>query len=316
MRFQKGFDFMKPLTNEEKRIFRTLLFKHQDGLAITNTIATLKKKGIFDIFENKHKITIKEIAEYFPLLNLGYVNVALRSLASQGIFEYKVSGASISIKSTPKFQLLHKYIPLYLIFSEVYKEQLTLLKTENNGSFLISDLLILLSKKLKEIRLENTDDAYYQDEVLIHLEGVLLLPVLVHLNFNNDTEGISSMKSISENEKLQIFLENLLLLKDGKLTKKGQFLFDKSYAYGVTTSYLPVMTNVEDYLNGNLHRILSVMQMETNNMFSEQLMFGVVEVLILHILGELMRYYLIFLINHLKNNRRELLMLGVETGRY
>ena len=254
MQFQKEFDFMEQLTKEEKQIFRALLFKHQDGLAITKTIATLKKKGVFDICEKKGKISTKEIATYFPELNLGYLNVALRSLASQGIFTYQISGENISLKITAKFRELQKYMRLYTIFSQVYEKQLAILKLTGSQFFTIDGQLLELSEKLREIRQENTDDSYYQNEVLIHLEGVLLLPILVFLNFNNDTKGISAMNLISANAKLQLFLENLSLLQDRALTKKGQFLFDKSYAYGVTTSYLPLMTNVEDYLNGNFEQ--------------------------------------------------------------
>ncbi len=239
------------LTKEEKKEFRSLLFKHQDGLAITNTIAELEVKGIFSFFNEENQTTIQKISQKFPKLNAAYLNIALRSLASQGIFDYQVSNNDVLLSTTPKFEQLQKYIRLYVIFSKVYKRQLDLLRTEFDASFPIDLQLLDLSKKLSEICNENIDDSYYQEEVLIHLEGVVLLPIWVYLNFNADSEEITVMSIISRNKALQTFLENVSLLENGQLTKKGQFLLDKSYAYGVTTSYLPIMTNIKDYLRGN-----------------------------------------------------------------
>ena len=242
---------MAELTREEKKAFRALLFKHQDGLAICNTISFLYTEKVFEFFKTHQQTTLHEITKEFRELNAGYLNVALRSLASQGLFTHHVNGNEISLAITSKFQQLLKYARLYVVFSEVYKQQLSLLKTQFSSDFSISEHVLKLSNKLNEIRYENSDDAYYQDEVLVHLEGVLLLPVVVYLNFNANEEDIAVMSLIARNNRLKFFLENLQLLQDGELTKKGQFLFNKSYAYGVTTSYLPVMANIADYLNGD-----------------------------------------------------------------
>ncbi|MDJ0646507.1 MAG: class I SAM-dependent methyltransferase [Flavobacteriaceae bacterium] len=248
---------MEQLTKEEKRTFRALLFKHQDGLAITSIIAVLNTNGVLDFCHQNQQTTLRHIINQFPDLNAGYLNVALRSLASQGIFEYKDLSDGIVLQTTPKFTHLKKYINLYMIFSEVYETQLRLLDSEFKTSFSIGKEVLLLSEKLREIRKENNEDAYFQNEVLIHLEGVLLLPVLVYFNFNADAQDIAAETIISKNQFLQQFLENLSLLRNDELTKKGQFLIDKSYAYGVTTSYLPVMTNVADYLSGNFEHYFS-----------------------------------------------------------
>ena len=242
---------MEPLSKEEKQVFRAILFKHQDGLAIGNIIATLKEKGVLDFLEENKKTSIHDIGSVFPKLNLGYLNVALRSLASQGMFEYDVLDDQVLLECTPKFFALQDYVKWYQLFSQAYQKQLIILKSKYNGQLTIPDQILDLSQKLSEIRQENTNDHYYHNEVIIHLEGILLLPLLVYLNFHNDTHGFSSEKALSTNHRLQQVFDNLSLLKDGEFTNKGMFLFEKSYAYGVTTSYLPVMANVGDYLDGN-----------------------------------------------------------------
>ena len=245
---------MEQLTRKEKQTFRALLFKHQDGLAITNTIAKLDKKGIFDYCKDKVRITIYDLKERFPEFHLGYLNVALRSLASQGLFEYEVRNDSVFMQITQKFNELYKYKGLYINFSEAYSPQLSLLKSKFHSDFSIDSKILQLSNQLQEIQQKNTNDPYYQDEVLIHLEGVLLLPVLVYLNFNCDYNDQDVDQVISSNRNIQLFLENLNLLKDGRFTKKGRFLFEKSYAYGVTTSYTPIMANIHEYLYGNFQK--------------------------------------------------------------
>jgi hypothetical protein len=147
-----------------------------------------------------------------------------------------------------------KYIQYYIEFAEVYQIHLILLKTKFSNTIELDDKLIVLSNKLKELQKAHVNDNYFHNEVLIHLEGLLLIPVLVYLNFNADVEDIDATELVDNNKSIQTFLENLLLLQDGKLTKKGQFLFEKSYAYGVTTSYLPIMTNMKSYLYGDFNK--------------------------------------------------------------
>ena len=245
------------LTRQEKQLFRTLLFKHQDGVAIINTITVLEGKKIFNFIESKKQITLQKIIDTFPGFHKGYLNVALRSLASQGLFNYTVLNDCVKIELPSKFNLFKVYKKHYIFFAKLYALQLKLLKTKFSGTIPIDDKLIEFSEILIQLKTENKDDNYFQEEVLVHLEGLLLIPVLVYINFNADADDIKVETLIYSNKKLLIFLENLSLLKDGELTKKGQFLFDKSYAYGVTTSYLPIMSNIESYLYGNFNQFFN-----------------------------------------------------------
>jgi hypothetical protein len=242
------------LTREEKQTFRTLLFKHQDGVAITNIISVLKDKKVLNFLENEKQTTLQKIVDTFPEFHKGYLNVALRSLASQGILFYQVGVNKITIRCTLKFKNLIKYIQYYIEFSEAYQIHLKLLKSKFSNTIELDERLVILSQKLKELQKEQVNDNYFHNEILIHLEGLLLIPVLVYLNFNADAEDINVSELVDNNRDIQAFLENLLLLQDGKLTKKGQFLFKKSYAYGVTTSYLPIMTNMKSYLYGDFNK--------------------------------------------------------------
>ena len=244
---------MSQLTKDEKRKFRALLFRHQDGLAISNSIAALHILGVLEFCFENQKITFDELSRSFPTLSLGYLNVALRSLASQGFFNYTVLNDVVSLETTPKLHLLKNYIGLYHKFSSIYKKQLVFLKNEDTSGFSLDNEVLRLSKTVNELTHENRNDAYFHNEVLVHLEGVLLLPVLVKLSFSNESIAMPIVEVISKDDKLSAFFENLSMYEKGKLTQKGRFLIDKSYAYGVTTSYLPIMTNVKHYLEGNFN---------------------------------------------------------------
>ncbi len=71
---------MESLNTVERKQLRSLLFKHQDGLAICNTIAVLEKHQLFDFLESKSVVLLEDLIEAFPALNAAYLNVALRSL--------------------------------------------------------------------------------------------------------------------------------------------------------------------------------------------------------------------------------------------
>jgi len=242
------------ITKGEKKIFRTMLFKHQDGIAIINIITVLEYKKIFSFLKNKKEATLQKISNKFPKFHKGYLNVALRSLASQGIFRYQVDKNQITISVTSKFENLMKHIQYYIEFSEVYQIHLKLLKSKFSTSIELDNKLVVFSNKLKELQEVHPNDFYFQNEVLVHLEGLVLIPLLVYLNFNADAEDMNVMELVGNNNEIQKFLENLSLLQDGEITKKGLFLFEKSYAYGVTTSYFPILSNMPSYLHGNFNQ--------------------------------------------------------------
>ncbi len=172
---------MNSLSPAEKRHFRALLFKHQDGLAICNTIAVFEKHGIFAFFQEHSEVLFDELHNAFPRLNAAYLNVAIRSLASQGLFHYEVIDAEIRLKVLDKFKLLRKYLRYYVQFSAVYRVQLSLLEQKQAEPFILDQTLVLLAQDYSKIKTQYREDPYFNDEVAIHLEGVLLLPVLVFL---------------------------------------------------------------------------------------------------------------------------------------
>lgn len=238
------------LTKEEKRAFRALLFKHQDGIAITAIIATLERHSVFDFLATHKTTSVADIVAKHPQFHAGYLNIALRSLASQGILTYTVTDKEVRIETTSKFTAFQRHVTHYVTFNALFVYYYELFQQPFQFPLANLDKLYELASYLTNARKALSTDAYFQIEIATHLEGVLLAPLLVYLGYHADLESVEA-STFLENESIQKVLK-LLELHDGKtLTTKGSFLFDKSYGYGVTVSYTPIMRFMETYLTGD-----------------------------------------------------------------
>lgn len=238
------------LTKEEKRAFRSLLFKHQDGIAITSIITILERHDVFNFLATNTSTSVATILTKFPVFHGGYLNVALRSLASQGILTYEVTREEVRIEITSKFTAFQRHIAHYVKFDELFTYYYELFQQPFQFPLENPQKLYELASYLTNARSVLSTDAYFQVEIATHLEGVLLAPLLVHLGYHADLESIDKATFLDDTAILKLF--RLLELHDGNsLTKKGTFLFTKSYAYGVTVSYTPIMRHMETYLTGD-----------------------------------------------------------------
>ena len=244
------------ITKDTKRKYISSLFKHQDGVVISNIINVLANNHLFDYLATHSKVTLQQLLHQFPFFHKGYLNVALRSLASQGILSYQVTPNQIEITTTPKFQKFQQYIPLYQQFSKLYTRQYTLLQTPLNEDLVLDDKIIEYSSSYQKIVNKHKKEDYFTNEVAVHLEAIILLPLLVSLNFRA-TVLDTQIENLLTDEIKTVFT-NLGILKNGDFTQRGQFLMDKSYAYGVTTSYFPILSQVETYLKGNFNSFFSL----------------------------------------------------------
>lgn len=238
------------LTREQKRAFRSLLFKHQDGIAITASISVLEKYGVFDYLARATSTTLGKIIENFPLFHAGYLNISLRSLASQGILKYTVTNDEVRIEITPKFQDFQQHIVHYIHFNRLFDYYYNLLQASFQFPLPKIDTLIKYAEYWFTTKEKLKNDLYFQQEVSSHLEGVLVAPLLVYLGYHADLKNVTSTTFL-EDISLQKVLQLLELHDGNNFTAKGVFLITKSYAYGVTTSYIPIMRHTETYLTGD-----------------------------------------------------------------
>ena len=106
-----------------KKKLRSILFFHLDGIAISPTMSSLHKQGITQFILNKPNFHFQDITSNYKC-NPGYMNVALRLLASQGWLkrEILIDGEEINFHLTEKGQNAFTFAQYYVKFSNIIPE--------------------------------------------------------------------------------------------------------------------------------------------------------------------------------------------------
>jgi hypothetical protein len=79
------------LTRERQGELRATIFQHLDGIVTAPTIHALEERGVLSALRDDGVVHLEALSERFDA-NDGYLNVALRVLASQGWLEQKIEG--------------------------------------------------------------------------------------------------------------------------------------------------------------------------------------------------------------------------------
>ena len=255
------------MTKEEKKKLRGDLFRHLDGIVTAPIAYALHKSGIIKHIVHSDSTTLSELTQVFKA-NEGYLNVALRVLASQGWIDYEVTGKDhIVIKNNEATSIAAASIP-------IYEDVVTLLKESEKyhpRKFEVEPFNLLekiFKKYLSRYGLDSGDEATtrIQDQVLKHIEGIIVGPTVVALGmtgmfhnyfmeasfhpgeFHADAENFGRM--------LDIFVDLGWFSKSTdtySFTEKGLFYTRRASAYGVTVSYIPMFRKTEELLFGDPH---------------------------------------------------------------
>ena len=255
------------ISKQKSVILRSKLFRHLDGIVIAPTAYSLKKYGVLEYLLLHKKVNLATLAAEFNA-NEGYLNVALRGLCSQGWLKQQVDNQ----KNTITFEITDASEIAFSHFF-LYEEAVALLHLSVNyhpKKFMTGPFVKLESmyKKLKKnfgIELsENKLVRTIQEQILTHIEGIIVGPSIVHL-------GISGMfhKYFMETRfKPEEFHQNHLnferlldvladlgwfqIINDSyEFTEYGLFFAKRASAYGVTVSYIPTLSKLDDLIFGN-----------------------------------------------------------------
>lgn len=252
------------LNRKEKEQLRGTIFRHLDGIATATTAYSLYKKGVLDFLTKNKSVSLKELTTQFKA-NDGYLNVALRILCSQGwltqqidnesgIITYKINDNS---KTAFSLVLLYKDAVNLLSYSVKFPE-------ERIGS----DAFLVLEKNFKKYEanfgLSNIEEGTIQYQILKHIEGVIVAPIIVLLGVNGLFHKYFMEASFRAQEyhknpesfkKILDFFSHLEWFKKKndtyKFTNNGLFYAKRASAYGVTVSYLPTFLALDDLIFGN-----------------------------------------------------------------
>ena len=178
---------LKVLDREQNTRLRSVLFRHLDGFPIVPTMISLKRHGVLELFENRQTLDLNRIVEHTGG-NEGYLQVAMRLLCSQGWLVQNVNSRTDTIKYTSTNRTRHAFQ-----LATVYDEVAAFIPiAAAMGNYLFGDLVVepkldLMSMVVRQrqrwdlVVTGDPDLDVVQKQILLHLDGLLVGPVLVAL---------------------------------------------------------------------------------------------------------------------------------------
>ena len=239
-----------------KSELRGILFRHLDGIVTVPTAYSLYKKGVLEYILQNKKASLKELTKEFNA-NEGYLNVALRVLCSQGwLHQNNDNNEELIFSVTDKSEIAFALIPLYAdVFSLMQSSE-----HYHPRKFEIEPFQILnklFSKYKSNFGIEFSDDEKnraIQEQVLYHIEGVLVGPTVVMLGMTGMFHKYfmeTSFRPEEFHKQPECFKDILDFLTHlnwftkkndhFQFTETGLFYAKRAAAYGVTVSYIPTL---------------------------------------------------------------------------
>ena len=260
-------NYINNMDSKQKALLRGRLFRHLDGIVIAPTAYTLKKHNVTDYILKHRSVTLTELETTFKA-NKGYLNVALRGLCSQGWLIQHVDNKNniVSYEVNENSEIAFRYFDLYkdavdlLKISEYY--QVRKFETE---AFLHLKCTYNRYKSNYNISLsENWRKRRVQEQILTHIEGVILGPTIVQLGITGMFHKYfmeTRFKAEEFHENHEAFDQLLTILADlgwfnvkhntYEFTPLGLFFAKRASAYGVTVSYIPTLRKLDDLIFGD-----------------------------------------------------------------
>ena len=261
------FVFNQNLLMKTKSELRGILFRHLDGIVTVPVAYCLAEKGVLNYIVQHQKVSLQELAIKFNA-NEGYLNVGLRVLASQGWLIQFIDNKKdeITFAITNKSEIAFSLIPLFKDAFELmqFTERFHPRKFEVQPFEILNQLFV---KYKLNFGIQLSDDEAVrsiQEQVLFHIEGVLVGPTIVMLGMTGMFHKYfmeTSFRPEEFHKKPECFKEILNFLahldwftkKDNtyQFTETGLFYAKRAAAYGVTVSYIPTLRKMDELLFGN-----------------------------------------------------------------
>ncbi|WP_431166422.1 class I SAM-dependent methyltransferase [Tenacibaculum halocynthiae] len=252
------------LSNKEKSTLRSSLFRHLDGIVTCPAAYILKEKGITEYLLKKKSVSLTEITSTFNA-NDGYLNVALRTLCSQGWLNQQVNNTNNTVHfeinelSSIAFSYFYIYKEAYLLlkFSKNYNSK----KFETEPFLKLEELYLNFKKKFNISSTPNSRENEVLNQILTHIEGIIIGPTVVLLGMSGmfhkyfmqtkfkAEEFHKGAKNFSRLLDILTGLDWFMKTGDSyEFTNKGLFFARRASAYGVTVSYIPTLRKLDKLL--------------------------------------------------------------------
>lgn len=247
------------LNQEQKLEIRKRIFLHLDGWAVIPVMSVLHQNSILKTLLKKSKISFEQLSKLHKS-NEGYLNVAIRILASQGYLARDVDNKNDRIDLTltkagrEALELAHHYLEINQLITDFTIRPKNVLLSENTSK---------INKAIRYIELFKSEEtSVLAQRMAIHMEGILLGSIIINLGINNKLDKLFHKLSPTDLDLDQNYfqiLSKLLVMaqfaksdeKTIRLNNKGLYYLKRASSYGVTVSYLPTLANLQSLLFGN-----------------------------------------------------------------
>ncbi|MEX0312662.1 MAG: class I SAM-dependent methyltransferase, partial [Allomuricauda sp.] len=255
------------ISKQKQSKLRSRLFQHLDGIVAGPTAFVLKENGATDYLLSHKSVDIDSMASDLGANN-GYLNVALRTLCSQGWLSQHIDNSSNRVEYK-----INDLSGTAFGYFGMYQEAMELLRMSEKyhpRKFEMEPFLKLertFENYKNHFKVELSNDSTIrniQHQILAHIEGIMIGPTLVRLGmsgmfhkyfmetrfkaeeFHNDPSGFERLLNILNQlgwfEKEDNFY---------KFTEDGLFFAKRASAYGVTVSYIPTLRKLDKIIFGN-----------------------------------------------------------------
>lgn len=252
----------------EKKDLRSILFRHLDGIVTLPVLVELHRARVLHFLNDAGETTLDLLSSKFAA-NKGYLNVALRVLASQGFLIYKAHPEVFIAKTTKLEEVLDHIDVLYDVMNLLQFSQSFHNRIFEKEPFL--KLVPLLDKYEKETFFSvETSHNEWIGQLNSYIEGCLVGPTIVKLGMSGMFHKYFMEASFRAEEfhkdpesfgRLLDFLKYLgWFTKKGvnyQFTDKGLFFARRAASYGVTVSYLPMLSQMKRLLFDDAEKIRS-----------------------------------------------------------
>lgn len=254
----------------DKRKLRESIFRHLDGIVTAPVISALSQKKVLDFILANDDLELSLINEKFEA-NEGYLNVALRVLAAQGFMDYQLNNESDIIKITKnrKTEEAFSYHSIYSDLAEFLADSEVIHSNELSEE--LCRKWIQIFEKYQSFINDNADDNSVKYQIQKHIEGALVGPIIIKLGMSGMFHKYFMEASFRAEEfhknpeyfgKILDYLSELgWFSKKGKnfqFTETGLFFARRATAYGVTVSYLPMFSKLNQLIFGKASEIREI----------------------------------------------------------
>lgn len=241
----------------DEKLARRKLFGHLNGLVVAPLALALHSRGVMRLLLERGSATTGELVAQFGG-NEGYLNCALRTMASMGYLDYQVDGASnvVTCRVNARTAAAAALFPHYQPLVEFQHRAIAQPDLAADG---LLPAMAALCERLQGGWLPAGEGGAERAAFLEHVEGGIVSFLLVRLGMAGAFSKLPQVqlavldKDPAARQKIMDFLQHIGWWQGSPAqpTELGLYFLKKAASYGVPVSYLHSLTRAEELIFGD-----------------------------------------------------------------